>query len=245
MIKAMTRSFLTILLVLTSILDSFSQWRSCDLNVSVTSPQENQAVQSPATITFTLNVINQGPDTIYPTDTISYRAIHDFNFKKPIVNRVINLTVQPGDSFQLTDTISINAGITDSVLLSFQPPVLAFGPDNGKGLLSAEFENTRLDNSPRFRFYNMGNVNIVNLSDTQIRVFPNPVKNKFMVKTSSQNFQIELLNSRAQSQPITTVYNKYNHEYIVSLNSNPTPGVYTVVLKSDMEIRSTQLIITP
>ena len=105
---------------------------------------------------YTLNIVNQGPDTIYPKDSISYRAVHDYNFSKTIVNRAIGITVVPGDSFQINDSISINTGVTDSVLLSFQPPIVAFGPNEGKGMLTAEFEETRNDNSPRFKFFNIG-----------------------------------------------------------------------------------------
>jgi len=138
-------------------------------------------------VIYTLNIVNQGPDTIYPKDSISYRAVHDYNFSKTIVNRAIGITVVPGDSFQINDSISINTGVTDSVLLSFQPPIVAFGPNEGKGMLTAEFEETRNDNSPRFKFFNIGKaaVSKSNAKNNRITVFPNPTHDKIKLTATS------------------------------------------------------------
>ena len=93
----------------TSVCQTF---RYADLKVNFTKPKPNTQITSPSVISFEFTVTNQGPDTIFQTDTLFYTSGHSFKLRNSEIKIPIPQIIAPGDSIVINDTISVNSGKT-------------------------------------------------------------------------------------------------------------------------------------
>ncbi|MFT7590334.1 MAG: hypothetical protein ACI9UJ_000244, partial [bacterium] len=108
-------------------------YRYADLQVRFTTPEQNTQFNSPSTISFKFQVVNQGPDTIYKTDTIFYSPSHTFSGWTNVRKQAFAKIVPPNDSIEFDDTIKVDSRAFKKVFqLSFSSVPMAYGPDYGQ-----------------------------------------------------------------------------------------------------------------
>ncbi|MFT4523164.1 MAG: hypothetical protein ACI8ZN_002116 [Bacteroidia bacterium] len=160
------------------VLTGNAQVRFADIKVKIKKPLEGSTIQSPTIIDFTLEIVNNGPDTIFSEDTMFYTPAHYFS--KSFIKRTRNIgrIVAPGDTIFVDDTIGINAS-SDRNPMNFGlggDGVLCYGPDLGHGILMTEFQEERKDNQPIINLEHKGSGLGVDRNELnhKILLYPNP-----------------------------------------------------------------------
>ncbi|MFT5725452.1 MAG: hypothetical protein ACI9JN_002577 [Bacteroidia bacterium] len=223
-----TKQTLLILFLLCINYIGYSQdWRYTDLKIQFVSPEPNTPILSPGIINFKFKIVNQGPDTIYPTDTIFYKVGHSYSGHTKETRREIGRILVPHDSMTMADTISINSrAFKSSFELSFSQVPMIFGPDKGKLRLINEFSEDRDDNFSKVNLFHSGNLGVIDEDWQMFSIFPNPVKdNFFFVKTTSDIQSLKLFNSKYQ-QISTISYTVNDSRAKVTLQDLPKGFYY-------------------
>lgn len=238
---------LSILLVIISLnLKAQEYPRKIDLKVDMVSPKPNSVVKSPALIDFTFRVTNQGPDTLIIEDSILYTPNHSFYFESDEAYRFhrITSTILPGDSFDITDTMSVNHNKSTHLFhIWFLYPPSAISWHTNRPI-QAEFHDEKEDNRARVTLTHVGNTASTDELESakQLSVFPNPVSaNSLLAIISSYPIKsIELLNDLGQLVKSEATNNEKNIQLGLE---GIKPGSYVVLLHTANGVLRKKLIV--
>ena len=193
-------------------------------------------------ISFEFTVTNQGPDTIFQTDTLFYTSGHSFKLRNSEIKIPIPQIIAPGDSIVINDTISVNSGKTkaDFNVFFIQVP-MTYGPDKGKLKLTNEFSEDRDDNNPILVLNHIGNANAPTLTKSSGKMYPNPVTGgKLFLKEFNNISSITLYNANMQSLR-SDILTANNDNSIVF--THVSPGMYFIQVVDDSGLFVEKLII--
>lgn len=240
-----TKLILVIIVLLFSHDLAFTQdWRYADLRVELQTPTPNSSISSPGIINFQFQIVNQGPDTIFTTDTLFYKPNHSYSFNATIRKKVVPRTIAPMDSIVISDTISVNSkAYKSSFELSFSQVPMVYGPDVGKLRLVNEFSEDRDDNYASVALFHTGNVDVNNISlSNTIKLFPNPnTGNHVLIDSEKPIYSVGIFNTylqEVQFNLLDSLENKVNLEL-----NHLSSGTYVVQIHTTSGIATKQLII--
>ena len=201
-------------------------FRYTDLAVKFESPKPNSVITSPEVINYKFKISNQGPDTLFPSDTLVYSTGHSFQFKPTESKIALNKTVAPGDSFVISDSISVNSGrSTDNFNIFFVQVPLAYGPDNGKLKLVSEFSEDRENNKSNITLKHVGNAQVIVSSTNTLKVYPNPTSTgTFTISGNTPIKSVQLINNWGQRVQLKT--HKLTESAFSIEVQDAVPGVY-------------------
>ncbi len=221
-------TILTLVLICASSFTYCQTFRYTDLAVQIISPEKNSTISSPVALNYSFSITNLGPDTLFPTDTLTYNTGHSFQFRPPETKMPIGKIIAPGDSIIVFDSISINSGkSTEKFSLFFVEVPMAYGPDNGHLPLVNEFSEDRNNNQASVVLNHIGNANTHNLSKQTLAIFPNPSKENYFFVQGVDNFKsITLLNPLMQEVPLKSL--KHAADIVRVDYNDVTAGLYVL-----------------
>ncbi|MCB9260872.1 MAG: T9SS type A sorting domain-containing protein [Flavobacteriales bacterium] len=153
--------------------------RVVDLKTNLLSPRTDQYIYSPAEVTFEYRVYNQGPDTLFPTDTF-FGAVIYYDSSRPRAKNIyqpVGRIIVPGDSIDFKTVRYFNLPQSDPKLIAYVF-VNCRGNEPVKGdnrWLSGEFHNTIADNSAYVRLKHIGSKNLgIHTIKDGVQIYPNP-----------------------------------------------------------------------
>ena len=151
-----------------------AQHRYADLRVKIIDPAPNSIVYSPGYISYTFEVVNQGPDSLWPKDTIVYEMVHTGGGGRPQRRVQLNKYVVPEDSFIIHDSIYIDYfRDEDDFEIRLLTPLM-FSSDYGDRDLWSEFYEDMLDNRDRLPLRHRRSLSVGPPDGEVARVYPNP-----------------------------------------------------------------------
>lgn len=238
---------LSILSIIIGLNLNAQEWpRKIDLKVEMVSPKPNSVVQSPALIEFTFRITNQGPDTLISEDSILYTPNHSFYFESDESYRFyrITRTILPGDSFDITDTMSVNHNKSTHLFhIWFLYPPSAISWHSNRPI-QAEFHDEKEDNRARVTLTHVGNTASIDDLESidQLVVFPNPVSANSILSVNSPYpvKSINLMNDLGQTVKAKAIQNEKNLQLGLE---EIKPGSYVLLLKTDTGVLRKKLMV--
>lgn len=232
-------------LILLFQLSAYSQdYRYCDLRVQMLSPETNSVITSPTTIRYSFQIVNQGPDTIFQTDTLTYKTSHSYTTSSEVRKIPIPRIISPMDSVVFYDSIDIDSrAYKMSFTLAFSEVPMVYGPDAGKFKLLNEFSEDRDDNHGMIKLYHAGNLNTqTELYPSQVSMYPNPLSTGQLFISSDDLIEsVSMYNHVLQELPLTTE-NIAAGLLKIQTSQMPT-GVYLVKIRTRNAEVISQLIV--
>ena len=217
--------------------------RSCDLAVGMKPMHSDSSYQRDEDVQFSVTIINQGPDTLFPTDTFYLTQSHDYAKDGPVGRKyVAAVLVPPGDSTSIETTVRLNP-TKDLAFIKVTVLVLAGGPPPypGKDYLERETSETLQDNSGEYRLAIKNNSSVVGLPVHKITVFPNPNATRALyVATDNESSLITRLYS-SSGEYIQIPQLKESNRIVLDL-SHLQSGTHILYLEID-EITTTEKVI--
>lgn len=216
--------------------------RYADLKISFTNPKVNTQIVSPSEIGFEFTVTNQGPDTIFQSDTLFYTSGHSFKLRNDETKIPIPQIIAPGDSILVMDTITVNSGKTLSEFrLFFINVPMTYGPDHGKLKLTNEFSEDRHDNNPVLVLKHIGNSGAPAINNVSGIIYPNPLTgNKLHLRGFNNITSISMYNLNMQQ--VTSNLKATVEENSLEL-MNVNPGIYFIHIIDDKGLFVDKIIV--
>lgn len=182
------RIILTIFLLNLGI-SSFSKTliqRKANIRVELVSPSENYTLRQGRVVSFSVTIVNTSSVPLLKTDTLTYRPSHDFhaNQSKREVKLTIGRRVEPGDSFTISDTLTIS--VVESSLnhreLNMRVYAFVTGPETQeyRQLLWEDFKDQEDNTSIRTYAFD-GFLSASSFQLANINIFPNPAESYIQI----------------------------------------------------------------
>ncbi len=224
--------------------------RYADLKIEFIEPSPLTEIQSPIYLPSSFLMTNQGPDTLYPDDTLVWQYYYSSMREEslpPIRKVAIGSFVAPDQHLVYFDTVFINSKFNnDNMLFTFQIEPRAYGLQTDKRSLHPEFyEDYMKDNSPAIRLIHKApnSASILNL-ENKINVFPNPSNGVIFIQSNKAivDWSIELIDGLGVKHNCRTIETQMNNTYKLDFG-DISPGLYIIRIKLDKYIESKPIII--
>ncbi|MEY2924078.1 MAG: hypothetical protein RLZZ337_626 [Bacteroidota bacterium] len=221
------------------------QPRYCDLRAEFTEPKTGDLIQSPTVIHFTFKLVNQGPDSMYANDSIKWRPAHAYVPTQADRYKAIGKIIIPGDSFYISDTVSIN-GREDIDNFQLRVKPLAIGRQKVRPLQSEFTDDVQKDNIAVVyvvhRKPKTGGVEALMENDL-FTLYPNPITQSSFTLKSEFIGSISMQMMDCVGREIyKTDFKKTSLEQLVPL-PKIINGVYFVTLSSENNVWTQKVII--
>ena len=167
------KNILTILFFLISIA-CLGQKRSADCRVEFVYPTPDSTVRSPVSVPVQFKIVNQGPDSLFASDTLVYRLNHSMPSTSVLTRREFGVDLGPNDSIVINESVYISKNIEKkfNVLI---PTFGFFSPPADPRYLETEVNEQLDDNQAWVWLYNLPKPSSVESSDLQdVFLYPNP-----------------------------------------------------------------------
>ena len=152
-----------------------AQYRYADLRVKIIDPAPNSIVYSPGYLAYAFEVVNQGPDSLWPLDSMVYRMVHSGGGLPPRNRIQLNRYIVPGDSFIIQDSIYLDFFRDyDKFEIRFSYTPAMFSKAYGDRNLWSEFAEDTEDNGARLKLRHRRSLSVGLLDEEAVRVYPNP-----------------------------------------------------------------------
>ncbi len=220
--------------------------RYIDGKVEFIEPSPFQTIQSPVNLKISFLFTNQGPDTLYPDDTIIWQTWFDLIPEDyPEVRKAIGQYIVPGAHFILNDILFVNSDQNSSdALLGFSISPQCYGRQTDKRALRAELYVDRLkDNRPFIPLVHKVSTSI-NTPKYEVNIFPNPSNGIIFIQSNNPitESDIELIDGLGVT---------HSFQIFEDLGSNRLkldfgklkPGLYAVRIRQDDKISVRTLVI--
>lgn len=217
--------------------------RNADLRVEFISPDSNSVYTSPVTILYTLRIFNQGPDTIWPGDSISFQTSHSGVYKSKRETYAFGKMLTIGDSIDISSSVTVNSGKTITKFqIFFTNAPQAFGFTKDKGKLFPETNETIADNRAVVTFKLFGSSNVTENELTQLELYPNPVTNGEITISGIYHItHVKLFTNTMRLISKTEPQNSSNST-IISLKNIPR-GLYFIQIATPSGICTKQILV--
>lgn len=233
----------SILIVLTS-LEAFAEGphRYVDGKVQFLKPAQSESFLTPGRIDIQFSYLNQGPDTIYPTDTLRYELAYAGDIgrritKKLPVGRIIGIN----DSIIITESVVIDKPENiEKFYISFRKPPRAYGSEFfNYGRLWSETSETLEDNDPILIVKLTHNVGIdENLNGISLLRSENPTtQHRFEFTGHISKSEIMCFDVLGRTSEFDLHYDQNINVSTVSLPNN-AKGIYFINLRRKEKVYS-------
>ncbi len=233
-----------VLIALTFFAQDTFALRSCDLAVSINPIHADSLYQKDQDVQFNVVIKNQGPDTIFPTDTFYLTQSHEYAEDGPMEFKYATAVIlPPGDSTSIETEIRLNP-TKELQYLQVMILVLAGGPPPfaGKDFLERETSETMQDNAGTYRIAMLSNSSAHDIFKHKIEVYPNPNTNRnLLVKTSDLAHTMTKLYS-LNGEYIETS-RSMRHDCISLDLSHIQVGTYILYIKTEQTISMEKVIV--
>ena len=156
-------------------ISAHAQHRYADLRVKIIDPAPNSIVYSPGYLVYAFEVVNQGPDSLWPMDSMRYEMVHTGGGGRPFSRHQLGKYVVPGDSFIIQDSIYIDYfRDEDDFEIRFAVVPSMISRDYGNRNLWEEFWEDTEDNGARLKLRHRRSLSVDPLDGEVARVYPNP-----------------------------------------------------------------------
>tara|TARA_B110000967_G_C18827463_1_gene532153 strand:- start:754 stop:1482 length:729 start_codon:yes stop_codon:yes gene_type:complete len=235
---------ITVLTVLLSI-SATAQERYADLRVSFITPQENDVVYAKTTLHYSLNVVNQGPDSLWPKDSIRYRMTQSGIGGQSFASGDLGKIVAPGDSFMVYDSIYIDYPYdSEKFQIRFSYAFVMWSKAYGDRDLDPEFYVDKDDNHPTLWLTIKGtrvSVNEDKLGE-EIVVYPNPsATGKVTIKNIPRGAtEIKMSNAMGQFVDLEVMDSLQGEESVIF--NSVSKGLYFITFRSEGKFYTKKII---
>lgn len=203
--------------------------RKIDIAVKMHTPQHLDFFFTPTVLDFSFYVINNGPDTLWPEDSIYYRIIG--NNPERLSERFSKVTdyIHPGDSFLISDTFYIENRNANNFLFG----ITAFARKTRQASnrpIQPEFTVTHHDNTSAINLRLRATLDVENIEPmNDLIMYPNPcVERKISIESSSVFNAIFVFDMNGSI--VYRVEAKGDRKKIIDLD-NLSAGVYSVLIE--------------
>jgi hypothetical protein len=152
--------------------------RYVDSKIEFFTPDQGSVIQSPINLVVGFLLTNQGPDSLYPDDSITWEFTHLFEESDlPRRRKPIGEFIPPGGSRIYYDTMLINGDKDlEKFPVWFWRAPSCFGlQEEGRQLKSEWFDDVRKDNNPRLNLVHRKFSSVGSLQpDSSMSIYPNP-----------------------------------------------------------------------
>lgn len=220
--------------------------RYADLKVKFLTPDSTSVFSSPVVIPFTFRVYNQGPDTIWPEDSLQYRITHSLVNNNPNETIAWGKMVAKGDSIDFSGKVYVNSAKTfDKFYLYFGQVPQAFGKTTGKGILFPETNETQKDNNDVVTFKLLGSSTVSGNKLSQINIYPNPITdNELTIHGIANISQVNLYNNTMQLISEISPNNTNSTSTTIPIGNVPR-GIYFVQINTPTESYTKRVMVNP
>lgn len=237
------------LLVFFISLQSFGQLprRIIDTRVEIVSPAEGSLAYSPSTVAVRYKLVNQGPDTLLPTDSFGYYLQATYNGAKSRRLVPIPRVLIPNDSFYFEDSIAIDIPASYTTIhISFKgiaQVTIGRNPDPVRGI-APEFWETKHDNYPVLRLNHLRKSASITDANKKLAltVFPNPIAagETLHLTTDTTPKRVSLVAITGEQ----VLLKSYNNSWIIPAETGS--GIYLLrVEQTQSFVTKTLIIKTP
>ena len=220
-----------------------AQHRYADLRCKIIDPAPYSIFYSPTVLHYAFEVVNQGPDSLWPMDSMRYEMVHTGGGGKPVSRQNLGRYIAPGDSFIVYDSIGIDYWRDEDDfeirLLSFR----IFSRDYGSRNLWSEFWEDTEDNRARLSLRHRRILSAEPLQPEEIRVYPNPCTTGRLTLSGPQISDLRITDvlgrgiahRRIEQQGQATVVEVFPHQ----------AGMYTVEYRTPDKIIRQKIYLIP
>lgn len=174
-LKSIFHSLVFIVIGGVASIPTHAQHRYADLRVKIIDPAPHSIVYSPGYLPYAFEVVNQGPDSLWPLDSMRYEMVHSGGGGRPFSRHRLGKYVVPGDSFIIQDSIYLDFYKDyDKFEIRFSVSPAMISRDYGDRNLWEEFWEDTKDNSASLPLRHRRSLSVDPLEASVTRVYPNP-----------------------------------------------------------------------
>jgi|GEM_PF-1142557 len=217
-----------------------AQARKCDLTAEFVYPDPGHLFESPGNDSVVVNIINLGPDSIYPSDQYSFQLRFGGDIMFPNY-ATFNQYVAPNGKFSHIKRFKLNhGGNVDSFRLCVE--IYAVSPPGYESLQSEKnstYDNNRVCTYAEHR--DSTYVGVHDLQEDYWSIYPNPSNGVVFVRLDTKFDFIKIYSMQGQEidLPRSSVTKKGDIHKISGLK----PGTYLVVVQTGEGILTKRLIV--
>lgn len=221
--------------------------RYIDLGSNCINPKTNSYFTTPAYFNVKFSLVNHGPDTIMPSDTVGIRM--KFNTSDNVFNGIynyndtFNVSIFPGDSIVLTKTIVIDSILFFDNIFYLQFHAFLINHASGRSMIvgemagqpGANLENNNWLLKMKHRSI-ISSIEFIDNSSQAFNFYPNPVNDVLTIQydnISQTPQRIELIDINGRcitSQPIHQTERITDRAIQINIPSYLQNGIYLLKL---------------
>lgn len=186
--------FIFTILVSLFFLEANSQERMIDLSVTLVDPTPSSLLISPGIDTVSYYIVNNGVDSIYPTDGYMTRIRIDYRIVNPIINYVGDY-IPPGDSLMFSHIINLDNN-HDRESIKFCVTTMVYASDRRPIKKEQDVPELYEDNQycTTMSHKRIETTSTVDLAEKWIRVYPNPAHHVIRMESKEEILKYTLTN---------------------------------------------------
>lgn len=215
--------------------------RKIDIAAQMNTPNHLEFFYTPTILNYSFYVINNGPDTLMPEDSIRYRVIGNHPQEQPYRFYRITKFVNPGDSLLITDTFYIDSTKSNNFLFGVRAFAIKSSAASSRPIIS-EFTNTHYDNQTSINLRLNTTLNSEKLNTTNhLRIYPNPSQEKKIVIESFFTFKsVRIFDNSGR---MVQQFNKLEQKNKVLNLESLCSGIYQVIIEFEDQLIIKKLIL--
>lgn len=220
-----------------------AQQRTCDMQVTLLEPASSAVINAFAQYSVKVNIVNNGPDTLFTGDTLYYNIPSQplFDYTSYILTQPIN----PNDNATLTlATLSnVNTNQQDE-MMDYYIYVKSNLLNNGRFIdTTNDANNYDVNTNVTFKPCQPTAVHDMESNKYMLKLYPNPASTQISFNIDASNTLLEAIISDISGRKVSsnTFSRKAASEYFLDI-SGLLPGMYMVQLQTDRGIATGKFI---
>lgn len=220
-----------------------AQQRTCDMQVTLLEPAPSAVINAFAQYNLRVNIVNNGPDTLFTGDTLYYnkptQPLFNYNpyiLTQPIVpNGNVNLTLETLNN--------INTNQQDETM-DYYIYVVSNPLNNGAFIdTTNDANNYDVNTNVTFKPCEPTSINDVEKSKNTLRLFPNPAGSQISFNIDASNTALAATISDISGRKVmsSTFNQKAKTEHQLNVSAL-LPGMYIVQLQTEKGIATGKFI---
>lgn len=220
-----------------------AQQRTCDMQVTLLEPAPSAVINAFAQYNIRVNIVNNGPDTLFTGDTLYYNKPSQplFDYTRYILTQPVN----PNDNVTLTlETLSnVNTNQQDETM-DYYIYVKSNLLNNGAFIdTTNDANNYDVNTNVTFKPCQPTAVNDIENNKNVLKLYPNPASTQinFNIEASNRLLEATICDISGRKVLNNTCNPKAASEYSLDV-SGLLPGMYLVQLQTDKGIATGKFI---